>query len=83
MAYTGLTNGATISKNSDVGSIYTYTFPAFTTTPSDCGISGYEFTFDNEATFEAPSFDTGVAKYPSVTCSATPCLAMDINIETS
>jgi hypothetical protein len=83
MAYTGLINGATIAKNTVVGSINTYTFPAWSTTPSDCGVSGYEFTFDNEVTFEAATFDTGVAKYPSVTCSTTPCLAMDVNIETA
>ena len=51
MAYIGLTNAATIPKNTATGSIYTYSFPAFTTTPLDCGISGYEFTFDDEATF--------------------------------
>jgi hypothetical protein len=36
--------------NSVAGSFETYTYPAFTTTPSDCGISAYAITFNSGST---------------------------------
>ena len=51
----------------------TYTFPPFTTTPSDCGIFSYSISFESSP----------ITTYPAASCATDPCQSVDISLEVS
>ena len=59
------------SFNPEVGSIVTYTFAPFTTSPSDCGIFSYSIMSESSP----------ITIYPSAICETNPCQSIDISVE--
>lgn len=81
LTYPSLTTEMMIDLNAVPGSNETYSFPAWSVSPADCGITGYQITFDDGATF--PTTTTNGITYPAAGCTSSPCLDIDVNIDTA
>ena len=83
VGFNGLSTLVSYDKNITAGSIQTYSFPILNTIPSNCGISDYQFTFDDGGTYETAMSATNGLTYPANGCVTIPCLSIDVKVETS